>query len=446
MQLPEGETAPRDGTIPDPNVTDGFAAYVHIPFCRVRCGYCDFNTYTQESFGPGAGRTDFNETLKREIDLSARVLNLGEQSHPERTEHAVHTLNAGFTGKSGSYPGAYLSQVTNGLPDEEAGVSDGLLTSVFFGGGTPTLVSAEQLTGILAYLRSTFGLRVGAEVTSEANPDTVTEASVHTMAEGGFTRLSVGMQSAVPRVLQILDRVHTPENVERAVTWAHNAGMDTSVDLIYGTPSETRDEWRASLSRAIDLGVDHISCYALTIEPGTKMGQAIRRGTMEAPDPDDQADKYELAESMLCAAGYRNYEISNWAHPGHESRHNMAYWTGANWWGYGPGAHSHINGTRFWNVKHPLAYAQRLQAGVSPAAGREILTLRQRDEEELMLAIRLREGLQIPDALPGKVIAGFLADGLIDAYAAMQRHRIVLTVKGRLLADSVTRTLWEALL
>ncbi len=416
-ELPEGEPAPADGSLPNPDVSGGLAAYVHVPFCSVRCGYCDFNTYTNLDFGPGASVADFPDSLEREIVLSERAL--------------------------------------TGIGQEPQ------LTSVFFGGGTPTMLATEQLVAVLERLDQAFGLVPGAEVTTEANPESVTRESLQRLRDGGFTRVSFGMQSAVPKVLQILDRQHRPEQVPKAVAWAREVGLDVSVDLIYGAPGETDEQWRASVEAAIAMNPDHISAYALTVEPGTKMGAQVRRGELSLPDPDVQADRYEMVDSLLQAAGYQWYEISNWAKPGRECQHNLMYWRRGDWWGYGPGAHSQIGGTRFWNVKHPLAYAQRLAGSqligsqlagdgreggavvVSPAAGREVLSESERAEEDVMLGIRLAEGIAVPRGVSSAVIAGFIADGLVEPAAAL-RGRLVLTLKGRLLADTVTRKLWDA--
>ena len=395
--LPDGEPAPPDGSLPNPSIAEGFSAYVHIPFCAVRCGYCDFNTYTNRNFGPGAGLADFPESLGREIALSRAVLE-----------------------------------------------GDGQITTVFFGGGTPTMLDSGQLTGVLASLNDHFGIAPGAEITTEANPETVTRESLRQLREGGFTRVSFGMQSAVPRVLSILDRQHRVSQVPRVVEWAREAGLDVSLDLIYGAPGETEAEWRSSLQAALSMEPDHISAYALTVEPGTKMGAQVRRGQICLPDPDEQADRYELAAGVLEASGYHWYEISNWAKIGHECQHNLAYWRGANWWGYGPGAHSHVGGTRFWNVKHPLAYANKLLDNTSPVAAREVLTQAELAEEDVMLRIRLAEGIAIPEGVGANVVAGFISDGLVDPSAAFG-GRLVLTLKGRLLADTVTRALWEAM-
>lgn len=395
--LPDGEPAPQDGSLPNPDISAGFSAYVHIPFCSVRCGYCDFNTYTNPNFGPGAGLTDFPDSLAREIALSRRVLE-----------------------------------------------GNGRIKTVFFGGGTPTMLDSAQLVAVLGDLKATFGLAANAEITTEANPESVTPESLRELAAGGFTRVSFGMQSAVPRVLSILDRQHRPSRVPQVVRWAREAGLEVSLDLIYGAPGETDVEWRASLEAALALEPDHISAYALTVEPGTKMGGQVRRGEISLPDPDMQADRYEMAAAMLEPAGYHWYEISNWARPGHECAHNLAYWRGSDWWGYGPGAHSHIGGTRFWNVKHPLAYANRLLDGASPAAARELLSATERAEETIMLGIRLAEGIPVPAATGREVIAGLISDELVDPASAFS-GTLRLTLRGRLLADSVTRALWQDL-
>ena len=398
--LPDGEEAPKDGALPNPDVSGGLSAYVHVPFCAVRCGYCDFNTYTNLDFGPGASTSDFPESLAREIALSRGVLRGGEAGP--------------------------------------------LIDTVFFGGGTPTMLDPKRLGSVLAALDAAFGLREGAEATTEANPESVDRESLFQLADAGFTRVSFGMQSAVESVLATLDRRHTPGQVGRAVGWAREAGLDVSVDLIYGAPGETMGQWRRSIEAAIALEPDHLSAYALTVEPGTKMGAQAARGVIRLPEPDELADKYEAADEAFEAAGYRWYEISNWARGGRECRHNRVYWGGGNWWGYGPGAHSHINGTRFWNVKHPLAYARRVAAGESPAAAREVLTVSEIADEAVMLGVRMRDGIKIPRFISAQTTAGLVADGLLDGRAAVA-GRIVLTLRGRLLADAVTRRLWEDL-
>jgi oxygen-independent coproporphyrinogen-3 oxidase len=401
--LPLGDPAPADGRLPadlpvDPAVP--LSAYLHVPFCRVRCGYCDFNTYTSGELR-GARQEDYASTLSQEIALAERVLG------------------------------------------EAGGVRP--LQTVFFGGGTPTLLPAGDLARMLDAAVSAFGLVPGAEVTVEANPDTVTPEVARVLAAAGVTRLSVGMQSAVPHVLAALDRTHRPENVRTAVDAARDAGLAVSIDLIYGAPGETLADWEASLDAALALGSDHVSAYALIIEDGTKLARQIRRGEVPAPDDDLQADMYELADERLAAAGFDWYEVSNWARsPEQRSRHNLAYWRGHDWWGFGPGAHSHVAGLRWWNVKHPAAYAQRLAAAASPAAGTERPDEQSRLLERVLLQSRLAEGIPVAD-LPesGRPrVAGLIADGLVDPAVAL-RGRVRLTLRGRLLADAVVRALTD---
>ncbi|HET7762613.1 MAG TPA: radical SAM family heme chaperone HemW [Phycicoccus sp.] len=401
-RLPDGEPAPESGELPEEALESlgrgRFGVYVHVPFCAVRCGYCDFNTYTLPELGPGASTADFADTALAELDLAARVLG------------------------------------------DRAPVVD----TVFVGGGTPTLLPAADLVRLLAGIRDRFGLADDVEVTTEANPDSVGPADLAELASGGFTRVSLGMQSAVPHVLATLDRTHDPEGVGRAVEAARRAGLGTSVDLIYGTPGESLADWRTSLDAAVALGPDHVSAYALVVEEGTRMAAQVRRGVLPMPDGDDEADKYELADEVLGAAGYAWYEVSNWARgDADRCRHNEGYWRGDSWWGVGPGAHSHVGGVRWWNVKHPRAYASRLAAGASPAAGRERLTPAQRHDEEVLLGVRLREGLPLErlDEAARAAVAGLVADGLVEGAAAVRGRRVVLTLRGRLLADAVVRRL-----
>ncbi len=384
----------------------GLSAYVHIPFCAARCGYCDFNTYTKLDFPGGASLSGYRRTLEREIELSRHAL--GVASEPPSFQ------------------------------------------TVFFGGGTPTMLPPSELAAIVESLRAAFGLAPDAEVTTEANPETVTQESLEALAAGGFTRISFGMQSASERVLRLLDRAHSDGQVARAVGWARSLGLETSVDLIYGTPTETAAEWDRSLHEAIGLGVDHVSAYALTIEPGTKMGAKARRGELPGVDEDTQAERYERADEILSAAGLAWYEISNWARPGHECRHNMVYWRGGNWWGYGPGAHTHIDGTRLWNLKHPLAYAAKIANGELGVDGFERLTRVERAEEQVMLAIRLSEGFtanaQALERLAEDGLVEFLPSVPTAASAAGEaKAHARLTLRGRLLADEATRRLWDFL-
>jgi oxygen-independent coproporphyrinogen-3 oxidase len=367
----------------------------------VRCGYCDFNTYTATELGGGASQDAYADTAVAEVDFAGRALK------------------------------------ASGLPERR-------LSTVFFGGGTPTLLPAGDLARILAAAIETWGLEPGAEVTTEANPDSVTPESLQLLADAGFTRVSFGMQSAVPHVLKVLDRTHTPSRVPQVVQWAREAGLAVSLDLIYGTPGESLEDWRYSLETALSYGPDHISAYALIVEEGTKLAAQIRRGEVPGIDDDDHAAKYELADELISAAGLGWYEVSNWARtPDQACRHNLAYWRGDDWWGIGPGAHSHVGGVRWWNVKHPTAYAGRLAAGVSPAAGRETLDAETRNVERVMLEARLVTGLEIP-SLGGlgdtgrHAVAGLIADGLVEPAEAF-KGRLVLTLKGRLLADAVVR-------
>ncbi len=401
--LPLGDPAPADGHLPPDlpiDTSTPFSAYLHVPFCRVRCGYCDFNTYTSGELR-GAKQEDYASTLITEIDLARRVLADSGALRP--------------------------------------------MDTVFFGGGTPTLLPAGDLARMLDAAIDAFGLIDGAEITVEANPDTVTPDVARTLADAGVTRLSVGMQSAVPHVLAALDRTHRPENVTTAVAAAKDAGLAVSVDLIYGAPGESLGDWEASLDAALALESDHISAYALIIEDGTKLARQIRRGEVPAPDDDLQADMYELADARLAAAGFDWYEISNWSRSeGQRSRHNLAYWRGNDWWGFGPGAHSHVAGLRWWNVKHPAAYAQRLAAAESPAAGTERPDAQSTMLERILLLSRIREGIAVSDLAADKRtrVAGLIADGLVDPTAAV-RGRVQLTLRGRLLADAVVRELTD---
>ncbi len=326
----------------------------------------------------------------------------------------------------------------------DSGIPARSASTVFLGGGTPTLLPVEDLVRMLDAVRETFGLAEGAEVTTEANPDSVDDAYLAALAAGGFTRVSFGMQSAVPRVLATLERTHDPARIAPVVRGARAAGLEVSLDLIYGTPGETIDDWRASLEQAIAQEPDHLSAYALIVEPGTKLARQIRRGEVPEPDEDLQADMYELADRMLGEAGYEWYEVSNWARDGRRSRHNLAYWQGHDWWGGGPGAHSHVGGVRWWNVKHPAAYADRVLAGASPGAGRESLDDATREVERVLLGARIRDGLAIPTltAEGRRQVAGLIADGLVDPRAALS-GTLVLTLQGRLLADAVVRRLLE---
>jgi putative oxygen-independent coproporphyrinogen III oxidase len=402
--LPEGEPAPVDGSLPAWALDDlgkrPFGFYVHVPFCTVRCGYCDFNTYTAGELGDvrGASRATYAEAAVAEVRLARRVL--GDVGVP------VHT--------------------------------------VFFGGGTPTLLPPGDLARVLEAVDEEFGLVDGAEVTTESNPDSVDADDLARLREGGVDRVSFGMQSSVPHVLRVLDRTHDPERVPAAVEWARAAGFEqVSLDLIYGTPGESADDWAASLRAALACEPDHLSAYALIVEEGTALARRIRRGEVAMPDDDDLADKYLAADETLAAAGLQWYEVSNWARtPAAVCRHNLGYWTGGDWWGIGPGAHSHVGGARWWNVKHPTAYATRISDGASPAHGRELLGHETRRVERVMLETRLAQGLPadvLDDA--GLALLPRMAErGLVDE-TALEQRRVVLTTRGRLLADAVVRDL-----
>jgi putative oxygen-independent coproporphyrinogen III oxidase len=399
---PDGEPVPADAALP-PAALAGlgqrpFGVYVHVPFCAARCGYCDFNTYTAAELGPGVTRGAYAGQAIGEIRLARRVL----------------------------------------------GGAEAQVGTVFFGGGTPTLLPPADLAAILAAIDGEFGLAPGAEVTAEANPESIDQRSLDELRAGGCTRISIGMQSAVSRVLSVLDRKHEPGRPERCVAWARAAGFEhVSLDLIYGTPGEADEDWLASLRSAVSAGPDHISGYALIVEEGTRLAARIRRGELAPPDDDVMADRYLAADELLAAAGLRWYEISNWAaSPDAACRHNLLYWTGGDWWGVGPGAHSHVGGTRWWNVRHPAAYAARIAAGVSPGQGREILTPAERRIERVMLLTRLASGCPLDELTPaGRAAEAAAVGGGLAEPAAHAGGRVVLTPPGRLLADAVIRGL-----
>jgi putative oxygen-independent coproporphyrinogen III oxidase len=402
--LPPGDPAPVDGSLP-PSALGGlgerpFGIYVHVPFCSVRCGYCDFNTYTADELGgsaagPGASRATFAEAAVAEIRHARRVL--GDVDLPAQT--------------------------------------------VFLGGGTPTLLSSRDLGLVVQAVRSEFGLVSGAEITTEANPDSVSLADLESLRASGFDRVSFGMQSAVPHVLATLDRTHDPARVPTVIEWARQVGFEkVSLDLIYGTPGESQQDWQTSLEAALGCRPDHVSAYALIVEEGTALARRVRRGEIAMTDDDDLADKYLLADDLLAAAGLGWYEVSNWAStPQQQSQHNLLYWTGADWWGVGPGAHSHVGGVRWWNVRHPVAYADRLAAGLSPVHAREVLDAAARRTERVLLEMRLRSGLPT-DVLESTGLVAVKA--LVDrGLVVLGDDRLVLTLEGRLLADAVVRDL-----
>ena len=381
-------------------MTPGLSAYIHVPFCAVRCGYCDFNTYTATELGGGGSQREYAANAMREMDLVRAA-------------------------------------------DEAAGYTYDRVDTVFFGGGTPTLLPADDLVAMLEHLHGLVPLAEDAEVTTEANPDSVTRASLSRLAAGGVTRVSFGMQSAVRSVLATLDRTHDPDRVPQAVAWAREAGMDVSLDLIYGTPGETIADVETSVRAALECGVDHMSAYSLIIEGNTAMARQLRRGELEEPDPDDMADKYELVEELATADGLSWYEVSNWARTqAQRSRHNLAYWRGHDWWGIGPGAHRHRDGLRAWNVKHPSRYARMLADDQLPVADSEQVPDQDRLVERIMLELRIADGLDV-DAVPQAqrpMLAVHRDRGHLDPNA-LADGRAVLTRSGRLLADAVIRDL-----
>ncbi len=397
--LPDGDPVPSDGALP-PSALEGlgdrpFGFYVHVPFCVTRCGYCDFNTYTATELR-GASREAYADTAIAEIRLARRVL--GDADLPVRT--------------------------------------------VFVGGGTPTLLAADDLGRILDAIGKEFGFADGAEVTTESNPETVDPAYLARLREVGFTRMSFGMQSASEHVLAVLDRTHTAGRPQQCVAWAREAGFEhVNLDLIYGAPGESDSDWQHSLDVAMAAEPDHISAYALIVEEGTRLAAQVRRGDLAEPDDDAMADRYLAAERTLGSAGLAWYEISNWARDEDaRCRHNLLYWTGGDWWGVGPGAHSHVGGTRWWNAKHPAAYAARLAEGVTPAHAREVLGTADRRFERVMLELRLAGGCPLDLLDDDAAVRRAVGDGLLAA-DAYDDGRAVLTLRGRLLADAVVRDL-----
>ncbi|APU16918.1 coproporphyrinogen III oxidase, anaerobic [Actinoalloteichus sp. GBA129-24] len=395
---------PADGALPA-SALDGlgrrpFGVYVHVPFCATRCGYCDFNTYTAGELGSGAGQDSWAEGVRRELELAAKVLGA-----PPRVD------------------------------------------TVFVGGGTPSLVGAEVLGAVLSEIDGVFGLADDAEVTTEANPESTSPQFFADLRAAGFTRVSLGMQSASRHVLAVLDRTHTPGRAVAAAREATAAGFEhVNLDLIYGTPGESDDDLRASLDAVAAAGVDHVSAYSLIVEDGTALARRVRAGELPAPDEDVLARRYELIDDVLSAAGLGWYEVSNWASlaAGEAAwcRHNIGYWSGGDWWGLGPGAHSHVGGVRWWNVKHPARYNAVLAAGRSPGAGREVLDVDARRVERVLLELRLVGGLstEILDEAGRRAALLAVDDGLLAA-DALAAGRCVLTRRGRLLADGLVHRL-----
>jgi oxygen-independent coproporphyrinogen-3 oxidase len=364
--------------------------YVHIPYCIKRCGYCDFNTYTPSELQDGA------------------------------------TLEI----VSNDYIDAVLLELKSAPTDP--------VPTIFFGGGTPSLLPANDLGRVITTIKSRNTVTDDCEITLEANPDSVTAEKLSAYLAVGFNRISFGMQSAKPHVLAVLDRTHNPENVKRAVDMARAAGFGSiSVDLIYGTPGESLEDWRATVTQALSLDIDHISAYALIVETGTKLAAQIKRGDLTMPNDDLMADMYLLVDQMCNDAGLAWYELSNWSKPGHECQHNIAYWKSANWWGLGPGAHSHIDNKRFWNVKHPTAYKQKLFAKESPIADSEDLTDEQLKDESIMLAIRMRSGLSLDllSTAAQERVMQYQNSGHLNQIDG----KLQLTAQGRMIADRLVR-------
>ena len=386
-----------------------YEIYIHVPFCLRRCGYCDFNTYTATDLGAGASRGHYAQMVIREMALIRQW------------------------------------QCDHGIEEPAA-------STVFFGGGTPTVLAAADLVAMVDAIRAIWGLTPDAEITTEANPDTVDEAYIAELADGGFTRISFGMQSAVPHVLATLDRTHTPSNVAAGVAAATMAGLRSSVDLIYGAPGESLEDWRTSVEAALDLGVHHISAYALTVEPTTKMGRRIAAGTLPKPDDDDEAAKYELADELFTQAGLDWYEISNWARPGYESRHNLGYWRNVDWAGLGPGAHSHYRchavssdgyGLRSWDIAHPRLWGVAINEHRVPWADSERITAEENLEELIMLGLRMREGLdleRIDRVIAVDRLTPMIEEGLVTV---VDGRRVVPTRRGRLINDTVIERFFD---
>lgn len=372
-----------------------FEIYVHVPFCLRRCGYCDFNTYTASDLGGGASRQNYASVLIHEMELTRQW-------------------------------------------QDDCGIQPRPVATMFFGGGTPTILPAVDLIRIVNSARQLWGFEPGIEITTEANPDTVDDEYVAELAEGGITRISFGMQSAVPHVLRTLDRTHDQRNVVAGVKAAKRYGLRSSVDLIYGAPGETLEDWRRSLDAAIDVGTSHISCYALTVAPKTKMGRRIARGRLAPPSDDDEAAKYEIADRVLSNAGFSWYEISNWAKNDDVCRHNIGYWHNDDWAGFGPGAHAHYGNGRAWDIAHPKKWALAVESGVLPWAGTEWLDSREQIEERVMLGLRLNEFLDVfgiggDSRVRPSTLRELTDEGLIERDAS--GWRIKPRLKGRLLND-----------
>lgn len=375
--------------------TKPLSFYIHVPYCVSRCGYCDFNTYTPSELNGDLAQVSngYIDQLIKEVDIAGM-------------------------------------RVSNEI------------STIFIGGGTPTLLDPIDFKRLLDKLQDKFGFKEGIEITIEANPDSVDNEKLEKLISIGINRISFGMQSAVPHVLKVLDRTHDPLNVERSVTAAKSVGFkEISVDLIYGTPGESIEDWKLSIQSALQLPITHISAYALILETGTRLANQVKRKEYVIPDDGETAEKYLIADREFTKHGFSWYELSNWAKPGSECKHNLAYWRGDNWWGLGPGSHSHIDGERFWNIKHPNTYLSGLKEG-SPIAGRELLTAEDIENERVMLEIRLPSGIDKASLKSAQLdqVSQYLEGGELDK-SAWQNGRIALTANGRLVADRIVRSI-----
>lgn len=374
------------------------AFYIHIPYCIKRCGYCDFNTYTPS-----------------ELQITTGLKNI-----------------------TNSYTTLLITEIKSAR--KQVG-ERAVVPSIFFGGGTPSLMEAEDIKSIISTIGSEFDLAGDIEITLESNPDTVDKDKLEKFYQVGINRISFGMQSAVPHVLATLDRTHNPDNLYQVTKWASEVGFkEISVDLIYGTPGESKSDWQKSIDTALSLPITHISAYALIIEEGTKLAAQIKRGEVDQVDDDLTAEKYLMADNAFTKFGFNWYELSNWSKVNSESKHNLAYWLGKNWWGAGPGAHSHLNGKRFWNVKHPNLYKQKIDANESPVADSEDLKELQIESERLMLSIRLPSGVEKNTLNEQQIsdLSGYVESGHLDK-GDWDNGRATLTLNGRLIADRIVR-------
>jgi len=374
------------------------AFYIHIPYCIKRCGYCDFNTYTPS-----------------ELQITTGLKNI-----------------------TNSYTTLLITEIKSAR--KQVG-ERAVVPSIFFGGGTPSLMEAEDIKSIISTIGSEFDLAGDIEITLESNPDTVDKDKLEKFYQAGINRISFGMQSAVPHVLATLDRTHNPDNLYQVTKWASEVGFkEISVDLIYGTPGESKSDWQKSIDTVLSLPITHISAYALIIEEGTKLAAQIKRGEVDQVDDDLTAEKYLMADNAFTKFGFNWYELSNWSKVNSESKHNLAYWLGKNWWGAGPGAHSHLNGKRFWNVKHPNLYKQKIDANESPVADSEDLKELQIESERLMLSIRLPSGVEKNTLNEQQIsdLSGYVESGHLDK-GDWDNGRATLTLNGRLIADRIVR-------